>query len=238
MRPGTGGLRPPPADPQGRYERRGLRGTGLIADDLWLMAHHELTGKPFLPPRALGIGLAGGLLAELMLGGCIGLRHDGVVAAGSTWRGDELPRDGLALRVLGQIAGEQPLPVRDWLLFLALTAARDIADRLEGAGYLTRAGGRFPGRASRWVPVDPDWAHMPLVRARGAVEGSGSWTVHGGVLAGMAAASGLSFRLAQHCQTPAGRGVEHVIGLLGPGLRELAVQVQAASAASVLAHRV
>ena len=87
-----------------------------------------------------------------------------------TLRRDELPRDGLALRVLGQIAGEQQLPVRDWLLFLALTAAQDIAGRLEGAGHLTRAGGRFPGRPPRWVSVDPDWAHMPLVRARGAVE--------------------------------------------------------------------
>ena len=216
----------------------GLRGTGLVADDLWLMAHHEVTGRPFLPPRALGIGLAGGLLAELMLEQCIGLRPGGMVAAGSTLRRDELPRDGLALRALGQIAGEQQLPVRDWLLFLARTAPKDIAGRLAAAGYLVRSGGWFPARAPRWVPVDPDWAHMPLVRARGAVEGSGSWTVYGVVLAGMAAAGGLGFRLAQHCQPPPGRGVDHAISQLGPGLQELAVQVQAASGASVLAHRV
>ena len=215
----------------------GLRGTGLVADDLWLMAHHELTGKPFLPPRAVGTGLAGGLLAELMLGRCIGLRRDGAVAVSSTLRRDELPRDAVVLHVLDQIAREPDLPVREWLLFLALTAADDVAGRLEGAGYLTRAGGRLPWRPPRWVPVDPDWAHMPLVRVRGALDLAGTWSVHGTVLAGLAAGCGLGFRLAQHCVIPAGRSVDQAAGQLGPGLQELIVQVQAAAGAAVLAHR-
>jgi Golgi phosphoprotein 3 (GPP34) len=36
-------------------------------------------GKPLLSPRPLGAGLAGALLAELMLAGCIGLRSDTAV---------------------------------------------------------------------------------------------------------------------------------------------------------------
>ena len=58
----------------------GLGGTGLVADDLYLMAHHEISGRPLLQPRPLGMGLAGALLAELMLGGSIVLwpgRHGG-----------------------------------------------------------------------------------------------------------------------------------------------------------------
>jgi Golgi phosphoprotein 3 (GPP34) len=51
----------------------GLGGTGLVADDLYLMGHHETSGKPLIQPRALSIGLAGGLLAELMLAGSIGI---------------------------------------------------------------------------------------------------------------------------------------------------------------------
>jgi hypothetical protein len=46
--------------------------------------------------------------------------------------------------------------VREWLLFLARTAANDVAGRLERSGYVKRAGGRW--RPGRWVPVDPDWA--------------------------------------------------------------------------------
>jgi hypothetical protein len=49
----------------------GLGGTGRVADDLYLMAHHETSGKALIQPRAPGIGLAGGLLAELMLAGSI-----------------------------------------------------------------------------------------------------------------------------------------------------------------------
>ena len=58
---------------------QGLSGTGLVADDLYLLGHDDRSGKPLLQPRALGTGLAGALLAELMLAGCIGLRHDGTV---------------------------------------------------------------------------------------------------------------------------------------------------------------
>ena len=65
----------------------GLPGTGLVADDLYLMAHHETSGKPFLQPRPLGIGLAGALLAELMLGGHAVVSLDRTVTASDTLPG-------------------------------------------------------------------------------------------------------------------------------------------------------
>src|SRR5207302_8432860 len=52
----------------------GMSGTGLVADDLYLLAHDDRTGKPLLHPRPLGIGLAGGLLAELILADWADLR--------------------------------------------------------------------------------------------------------------------------------------------------------------------
>ena len=45
--------------------------------NLYLLAHHDPTGKPLLQPRSLSIGQTGGLLAELMLGRSVSLRHDG-----------------------------------------------------------------------------------------------------------------------------------------------------------------
>src|SRR5215472_4482054 len=128
------------------------------------MGHHEITGKPYVQPRAQGLGLAGGLLAELMLAGHIGLWHEGVVAVGRT-----APEDALADRLLGLMANERERhPVRDWLVFLGRTAAEDVARRLEGAGYLTRVGGRW--RSRRWVPVDADSAFSPLLRVRAALD--------------------------------------------------------------------
>lgn len=141
----------------------GLSGTGLVADDLWLMAHDDRTGKPLLPPRPLGTGLAGALLAELMLARCISLRSDTAVVIGQN-----VPRTAVqGYMLLKQIADEpSPLPVRTWLLFLADSAARDVALRLEQAGYVTRVRSRVPGRPGRVVPVNPDWAFAPMLRVR------------------------------------------------------------------------
>jgi hypothetical protein len=56
----------------------GLSGTGRLADDLYLLAHNDINGKPFLQPRATGIGLAGALLAELVLSDHIRVGLDGI----------------------------------------------------------------------------------------------------------------------------------------------------------------
>ena len=86
-----------------------LGGTGRLADDLWLVAHHEITGKPHLRPRAAGVGLAGGLLAELMLAGGIRLWRGMIVPAGGP-----VSRDGLARAVLVQVTseGKSSVPLR------------------------------------------------------------------------------------------------------------------------------
>ncbi len=220
--------------PAGRYGYpgpldTGLSGTGRVADDLYLMAHDDVSGRPLLA-RGLALGLAGGLLAELMLGRCIGLYPDGTVGAGRTW-----PQDELGRRMRDQIAAEQPLPVRDWLGFVALTAACDVATRLERAGYLARAARRLPGRPPRWVPVNPDWAFAPLLRVRSALDPSRRWSAHDAVLAGLAAASGLGFRLDQYL-TP-GRSVAEATRPLDPGLRELITQIQTAVDSAVLSGR-
>ena len=210
----------------------GLGGTGLVADDLYLMAHDENTGRPLLRRRALGTGLAGGLLAELMLAGCITVRHDGAVALGRTWPAGELAR-----QVRDVIAAEhEPHLVREWLLYLARTAARDVALRLEQAGYLTRVRSLVPGRPGRMVPVNPDWAFAPMLRVRSALDSAREFTPHAGVLAGLAVACGLGFRLAQYVP-PAGRRLDDVAARLDPGLRELIAQTQAAVDSAVLSHR-
>ncbi len=210
----------------------GLGGTGLVADDLYLMAHHETSGRPFLQPRPLGIGLAGALLAELMLGGSIFTGDDGAVAAGRTWPGDDLAR-----QVRDQVAAESGQhPVPEWLLFLGQSAAPDVAARLERAGYLTQAGGRVPWRAPRWVPVNPDWAFAPLLRARPATDATRPLTAHAAILAGLAAGCGLRFRLDQYLPA-AGRSIEQAVSQLPPGLQQLTGAVQAAVDGAVLSHR-
>ncbi len=210
----------------------GLGGTGLVADDLYLMAHHEVSGKPFLQPRALGTGLAGGLLAELMLDGGITWWHDGTVVPGRF-----LPADAVAKQVRGQVAAEHELhQVREWLQFLARTAAADVAARLGRSGYLTWDSGRAPWRPRRWVPVDPDWSFSPMLRVRSALDPARTWSAYGAVLAGLALACGLGFRIAQYA-APASRSLDQMTWQLKPGLQELITQTQTAVDSTVLSHR-
>jgi hypothetical protein len=219
-------------DRLGRPLSAGLAGTGLVADDLYLLAHHDRTGRPLLQPRPLGLGLVGALLAELILGASIGLRYDGVLLAGQTWPGDDLGR-----RVRDQIAAEpEPRPLADWLAYLARTAAPDVAARLERAGYLTRVRSWLPWRPARLVPADPDWAFGPLLRIRSALDRARPYDPREAVLAGLAVAAGLGYRLDQYL-TLAGRSLEEAVGYLGPELRELIAQTQAAVDSALLSHR-
>jgi hypothetical protein len=208
-----------------------LSGTGRIADDLWLLAHDDLSGRLLLDRRGLGLGLAGGLLAELMLGRAAGLLPDGTVAAGRTY-----PPDEVAQRVHGLISAEEPLLVRDWLLFLAQTALEMVAGRLADAGYLRQRRSPLPGRRMRWVPVNPDWAYAPLLRVRSALDPGRPFCVPGVVLAGLAAACGLQFRISEHL--PPGRTAADAAGQLSPDLRQLIAHTQAAvDVSSVLSPR-
>jgi hypothetical protein len=108
-----------------------LGGTGRIADDLYLMAHDENTGRPHIGPRLLGTGLAAALLAELMLTGGLVL-HKGSVGGVTVTSGMVMAcraeiADDLARHVLQVVASEQRLhPVQVWL------PAR--AGRLPGTG--------------------------------------------------------------------------------------------------------
>jgi hypothetical protein len=211
-----------------------LEGTGRVGDDLFLLAHSDVTGRPCVAPRALGLGLAGGLLAELELAGAVVLER-GTLAVDSRVR----PGDKLAARVLGVLAAEREVhPVREWLLFLGRTAAGDVAARLQAAGYLVPARRWRQRGGERWLPVDADSALGPVLRTRAAVEASRTPFVEDVVLAALADACGLAPRVAQYAAPAPGRPLSEVVAWLDPSLRELAAQTKAAVDSALLAGRV
>lgn len=211
-----------------------LSGTGRLADDLYLLAHHEITGKLHLQPRAAGLGLAGALLAELTLSGKIYFQPDQIMVADRS-----PPGDGLARSVLGLLVSEpeQHAP-RDWLLFLARTAAEDVALRLEQSGYLTRISSRRPWRGQRWIPVDADCAFAPFLRAKSALDSSKPVTAQNAALAGLAAACGLGRQMALYLPPKAHHRLQEAAQQLHPSLRDLITQTQAAVDSALLSHRV
>lgn len=229
--PAQPGIQPAGYQPYGAAAG-GLGGTGRVADDLYLLAHDDRTGRSSLGPRSLGIGLAGALLAELMLPGDIGIGRDGSVAAHRS-----RPRDDLGRRAGDQIAAEPaPRPLRDWLLFFARSAAEDVACRLERAGYLEHVRSWIPGRPARWVPIDPNVAYAPMLRVGSALDPARSLDPRHAALTGLAGACGLGFRIAQS-HKPGDRSADEVAGQLPPHMRHLIAVTQAAVDSAVLSHR-
>lgn len=210
-----------------------LSGTGLIADDLWLLAHSDVSGRPYVQPRALGLGLAGGLLSELVLAGALSVRHDDIAVLAR-----RPPPDELLGRVLGQVAAEPAAHPVGELAYLARTAPADVAARLERSGYLAQDKGLLPWRGGRWRPTDRDSAFSPVLRVRAALDASRPLTIHAAMLAGLADACGLWFRLAQYLPALAVRPVHHAVAQLAPGLQELICQTEAAVDSAVLTHRI
>jgi hypothetical protein len=212
---------------------QGLSGTGLVADDLYLLGHDDRTGRPLLQPRALGTGLAAALLAELLLAGQIGLRHDNAIVI----TGD-VPPEGVpqhpALKQIASEPGPESLPA--WLRFLARGATREVALRLEAAGYLQHIRGRTRWSQGQWIPVNQEWAFAPVLRVRATLDPARPLTTHGATLTGLAIACGLGYRLVQY-QTQVRRTVLDAIAVLDPSLQDLIAQTQTAVDSAVLSHR-
>ncbi len=210
----------------------GLDGTGLVADDLYLLAHDDRTGRPSLGPRPLGIGLASALLAELILPGTISIGRDGSVATHRSGPGDDLGR-----RVRNRIAAElDPHPVRDWLLFFARSATGDVASRLQRSGYLEHVRSWIPGRPARWVPTDTNVAYAPMLRVCSALDPARPFDPRHAALTGLADACGLGFRIAQS-HKPGERSADETVRQLPPQLRHLIAVTRAAVDSAVLSHR-
>ena len=213
--------------------RPGLGGTGRAGDELYLIAHHELTGRPHLAPRAAGLGLAGALLAELGLAGAVTIDRGTITRAVPGQASDPL-----TVAVAGQIAAESPpRPVGDWLAFLARTAAGDVAARLGEAGYLASVPGR-PWRGARWVPADPDCAFAPVARLKAALHASRPGDEQAVTVAGLAAACGLGPRLGLYLPAGARYRIDALVPLLDPGLRGVITATKTAVDAALLAHRI
>ena len=107
-------------------------------EDPFLTAHDDVTGKPRTAGRAIGLGLAGALLAELLLVERITMQ-DGLVVVVNR----RPPNDALAHTVLDQLSSErQRHNLRTWLSYLAQTATERVGTRLERAGWVSRVASR------------------------------------------------------------------------------------------------
>ena len=217
-----------------RREGRPGDGAARLADDFFLMAHEQSTGKPRLPERITGLGLAGALLAELALAGRIELRESAMAVLDSTAR-----EDPLSDRVL-EFLKQEHHPTRTWLAFFGQSAHEEVGERLAAGGLVVRAQRRRPWQGGRWVPTSPEVAVRPtallctqLIRGQDLAE-------RDLVLIGLLRATGLDQPVLWEVRQTAPEALARAtrsLGSLDASLTELITQTEAAVGSAIAAHR-
>jgi hypothetical protein len=203
-----------------------------LADELFLIAHDDTTGRPRLHARAAELGLAGALLGELVLDGRITF-HDGRLTVVDR----RTPDDALAHLVLDQLIAEpQYRTVRIWLAFLAGESVDAVGQRLERAGQVNRTRRRW-GRAVRYVPVDASAAAWPGHRLRLVLLRGEPLAGTDALLAGLVAATGLSSLVLWDAPASSHQYLASLVAALPPPLRDLVAHLEAAVGDAVLSHR-
>lgn len=207
-----------------------------IADDFYLMALDERSGRPRLHGRAMGLGLAAGLLCELIIAERLTVKSDRLQPLKATADAT----DAIHLRMLDHVHAEPDHDLTVWLSFFAQSALDAVADRLVGRGVLTVEMSRGLLKSKPvYVPVDMvqvSWRSLRIeqVIARGEIP---EWPDR--ALVGLLCATGLIEPLLVNNVVDL-QG--HVAGILGslladPALHALIFQVEALIAAGVLGAR-
>jgi hypothetical protein len=209
-------------------------GTRRLADEFFLVAHDDVTGKPRVHPLVIGCGLAGALLGEQILLGRADIRSGFLVVS------DPHPlADPLAQAVLGRLMGyPEPQRVPFWLSLLADAAEDEVARRLAADGIVTRGRSGVLGRKERWLPVDMSTAAWPAARLRMLLSRSEPLAAADVVLAGLAVACGLGSRLLWDTSPETRQYMDYLRFTLAEPLRQLISHTETAVGNAVLSRRV
>ena len=175
-----------------------------LTDCFWLAAHDTGSGKSCLASGPLGIGLATGLLAELLYTGIVSIQDEQLYLQFSP------PPTDVALASVARLLADEErmlrsrpnelhqqigLNLREWIRFLAIEnrAADLVTMRLTQSGSITVEHRRklLGGATSRFVPRDTYVSGVPANRVLTSLERQETLDAKSLVLAGLLLATGL-----------------------------------------------
>jgi hypothetical protein len=211
----------------------------LLADQFFLIAHEDRTGRSRLHPRATGLGLAAALIGELVLLGRVRAVEGELHVVNREPPGDVL--DHTVLDLL--LAQPQHRDIRTWLAYLAQDAAAKVGERLIRVGVVEPViRRRLLGSQVLYMPVNSDqrnaaaWASARLANI--LVQGYAMETGDR-ALAGLVHATGLTrhvlWDFAVH--RPGLSYLYTVVDSLPPDLRELIEHTEASVGTALAAGR-
>lgn len=210
---------------------------GRLSDDLYLISFAEQTGRAVVTDAVAGLGLAGGLLGELMLGGHLTVHDSLVYPAG----GVAAPTDAALWEVLQAVTSQRrPQQVDIWLRFLAVDAVTDVRHRMCAAGLLTRVRTCRLGVTGRdrYLTTDSNAAAWPMIRLANQLCTGRPVPLQEAVLAGLVHACGLLKYVLWGPEHAPGFGyADHLRRLLPEPLAAIVAHTEAAVGQHVLTRR-
>jgi len=165
----------------------------LLADEFYLIAHEDRSGRSRLHPRATNLGLAACLLGELILTDRVRVFEGDLYVVSR-----EPPRDALAHNVLDLLLAQpQHRELRTWMAFLAQDATERVGERLLRAGLLEPVTKRklIGAAQTTYIPMNSDQRNAAAwapVRLANILVHRHAMSITDRVLAGLVVATGLT----------------------------------------------
>lgn len=133
-----------------------------IADELWLLSHHEQSGRPKLDEQRVALGLSGAIVCELLTDGLITIAGEQHVFLRYDPR---YGRDEIAQWALTEMdRADGQVPVSQWIWHLCNEVTPRVIDRLAQAGVVEYIKAGLLGGARRAVAANANLAASPRVR--------------------------------------------------------------------------
>ncbi|MFY1632956.1 GOLPH3/VPS74 family protein [Solwaraspora sp. WMMB335] len=219
---------PPPSGPP-----RPVAGRQL-ADEYFLIAHHDVTGRLLTTPRAAGLGLAAALLTDLTWAGAIT-----VTAAGTLTTTDPTTAvDPWGQTVLGWVAAEPGHPASTWLPVLAGHARRTVAHRLTTRGVVRpRTARRLLRRHTTYSPADMNTAAWSWARITTRLRRHEPLDPFDTCLARLCVDTGLTGQICDTTTADVHRRLDRLVTDVPPQVDALLRHLAAAAGRAVLAGR-
>ncbi|MEU5529345.1 GPP34 family phosphoprotein [Micromonospora chersina] len=226
-------LEPTPArhrQPQGSGPDR----PALLADEFFLIAHDDQTGRPRLHQSAITHGLAAALLGELAAAGRISFDRGHIYVLDH-----RPPADALQHLILDRLIGEpQHTATRTWLSYLAATAHDEVARRLWQAGTVEPQQQRkFLRMVTVHVPTDMNVAAWSWARLSTKLRQYEELDPFDLALAGIAASCRLDQFILDGAPYAVGAHLRRLLAAAPQPMRELLADLDTAIGNTVLSHR-
>ncbi len=205
-----------------------------LADEFFLIGHDDYSGKPRVNGDVLDTGLAGAVLAELVLTRRVDIAEGRVMVRDRQTYGEPVTDAAMAELMEQSVAH----PVRAWAEYLRTDVRAMVGRRLVTAGLVEQVTSRGLLRSTtRFVARDPMAAASPRVRVRYVMDHEELLDEHTATLAALMLACGLEQVLATGSDRQVRVGLKTMADRLPADLRALASGVDAAVAAIALTIR-